>query len=183
NILLQIMEDGRLTDAKGRTVDMHNAIIIMTSNVGAARVGKSSSVGFSSSEKHSISYERMREDIMFELKKTFRPEFLNRLDEIIIFRPLEEAQTLEIVKRMLEKVKARLKERGITLTVSAEADKHLAADGFDPTYGARPLRRAIQHQIEDGLSEEILSGNIALGDSVQAYIKNGKISFKKQKSK
>ncbi len=183
NILLQIMEDGRLTDAKGRTVDMHNAIIIMTSNVGAARVGKASSVGFSSTERNVISYERMREDILVELKKTFRPEFLNRLDEIIIFRPLEEAQTLEIVKRMLEKVKNRLKERGISLTVSSEAEKHLASDGFDPTYGARPLRRAIQQQIEDGLSEEILSGNIALGDSVQAYIKNGKINFKKQKSK
>lgn len=181
NILLQIMEDGRLTDAKGRTVDMHNTIIIMTSNVGASRVGKSSSVGFSSAEKNAISYERMREDILFELKKTFRPEFLNRLDEIIIFRPLEEAQTLEIVKRMLEKVKRRLEERGISLTVSSEAIKHLASDGFDPTYGARPLRRAIQQQIEDGLSEEILLGNISLGDSVQAYIKNGKISFKKQK--
>ena len=183
NILLQIMEDGRLTDAKGRTVDMHNTIIIMTSNVGASRIGKSSSVGFSSAERNVISYERMREDMLAELKKTFRPEFLNRLDEIIIFRPLLEEQTLEIVKRMLEKVKNRLTERGISLTVSAEAEKQLASDGFDPVYGARPLRRAIQHQIEDGLSEEILSGRIVIGDSVQAYVKNGKISFKKQRSK
>ncbi|MBQ9832708.1 MAG: ATP-dependent Clp protease ATP-binding subunit, partial [Clostridia bacterium] len=141
------------------------------------------SVGFSSAERNVISYERMREDMLAELKKTFRPEFLNRLDEIIIFRPLLEEQTLEIVKRMLEKVKNRLTERGISLTVSAEAEKQLASDGFDPVYGARPLRRAIQHQIEDGLSEEILSGRIVIGDSVQAYVKNGKISFKKQRSK
>lgn len=178
NMLLQILEDGRLTDAKGRTVDFRNTIIIMTSNVGAPRASQTGRVGFGA-DTPAHTYERMKESMLSELKKVFRPEFLNRVDEIIIFHNLEEEQTLQIVGLMLESVIARLKERNIYLTVTGEAKAHLAKEGFDVQYGARPLRRAIQHQVEDSLSEEILSGNIRLGDHVTAYIKDNKLQFEK----
>ena len=178
NMLLQILEDGRLTDAKGRTVDFRNTIIIMTSNVGAPRASQTGRVGFGA-DNPAHSYERMKESMLSELKKVFRPEFLNRVDEIIIFHNLEEEQTLKIVGLMLESVIARLKDRNIYLTVTDEAKAHLAREGFDVQYGARPLRRAIQHQVEDSLSEEILSGNIRLGDHVTAYIKDNKLQFEK----
>ncbi len=178
NTLLQVLEDGRLTDAKGRTVSFRNTIIIMTSNVGARNVGKQNAVGFGA-ENTALTYERMRASMLEELKKAFRPEFLNRVDEIIIFHQLEENQTLQIVRLMLRSVVDRLAERGISLTVSDEAEKHLAQNGFDPIYGARPLRRAIQHQVEDSLSEEMLAGNIKLGDQVTAGIRDGKLVFSK----
>lgn len=178
NTLLQVLEDGRLTDSKGRTVDFRNTIIIMTSNVGANRVGKARAIGFGA-ESPALTYERMREGMLEELKRTFRPEFLNRVDEIIIFHQLEQDQTLQIVNMMLRGVVERLRERGIDLTVSPEAAAHLASDGFDPVYGARPLRRAIQHQVEDSLSEEVLSGRIRLGDRVECYLDDGKLAFRK----
>lgn len=178
NILLQVLEDGRLADAKGRVVDFRNTIIIMTSNVGAANVGKHKAVGFGA-ENPALTYERMRESMMGELKKTFSPEFINRVDEIIIFHQLEREQTREIVRLMLKGVSERLAERGITLTVTPEAEEKLSADGFDPIYGARPLRRAIQHQVEDSLSEELLSGRVRLGDSVQATVEDDRLVFKK----
>ena len=178
NTLLQVLEDGRLTDAKGRTVSFRNTIIIMTSNVGARTVGKQNAVGFGA-ENTALTYERMRASMLEELKKAFRPEFLNRVDEIIIFHQLEENQTLEIVRLMLHSVIERLSERGISLTVSSEAERHLAQNGFDPIYGARPLRRAIQHQVEDSLSEEMLSGNIKLGDRVTAGVRDGNLVFSK----
>ncbi len=178
NTLLQVLEDGRLTDSKGRTVDFRNTIIIMTSNVGASRVGKNRAIGFGA-ESPALTYERMREGMMEELKKIFRPEFLNRVDEIIIFHQLEKEQTLEIVRLMLRGVIERLRERGIDLTISPEAEAHLASDGFDPVYGARPLRRAIQHQVEDSLSEEMLSGRIRLGDKVSCTLVDGKLAFEK----
>ncbi len=178
NTLLQVLEDGRLTDSKGRTVDFRNTIIIMTSNVGANRVGKARAIGFGA-ESPALTYERMREGMLEELKRTFRPEFLNRVDEIIIFHQLEQDQTLQIVNMMLRGVVERLRERSIDLTVSPEAAAHLASDGFDPVYGARPLRRAIQHQVEDSLSEEVLSGRIRLGDRVECYLDDGKLAFRK----
>lgn len=178
NILLQVLEDGRLTDAKGRMVDFRNTIIIMTSNVGASSVGKHKAVGFGV-ENPAITYERMRESMMAELKKTFSPEFINRVDEIIIFHQLEREQTREIVRLMLKGVSERLSERGITLTVTPEAEERLSQDGFDPVYGARPLRRAIQHQVEDSLSEELLAGRIRLGDSVVADVDGDKLIFRK----
>ena len=178
NILLQVLEDGRLTDAKGRMVDFRNTIIIMTSNVGASNVGKHKAVGFGV-ENPAITYERMRESMMAELKKTFSPEFINRVDEIIIFHQLEREQTREIVRLMLKGVSERLSERGITLTVTPEAEERLSQDGFDPVYGARPLRRAIQHQVEDSLSEELLAGRIRLGDSVIADVDGDKLIFRK----
>ncbi|MDR0840268.1 MAG: ATP-dependent Clp protease ATP-binding subunit [Christensenellaceae bacterium] len=179
NALLQVLEDGRMTDSKGRTVDFRNTIIIMTSNVGANKVGKRNTVGFGA-ESSTLTYERMREGMLEDLKKTFRPEFLNRVDEIIIFHQLEPAQTQEIVRLMLQSVIERLRERGISLAVAPEVEAHLASDGFDPLYGARPLRRAIQHQVEDSLSEEVLSNRISLGDSVLCRVENGKLVFEKQ---
>ncbi|NCB31298.1 MAG: AAA family ATPase [Clostridia bacterium] len=178
NTLLQVLEDGRLTDSKGRTVDFRNTIIIMTSNVGASKVGKRNVIGFGA-ESTELTYARMKEGMLEELKKTFRPEFLNRVDEIIIFHQLEKEQTLEIVGLMLRGVIDRLRERGVDLTVTVPAQAHLASDGFDPIYGARPLRRAIQHQVEDSLSEEILAGRIRLGDKVSCDLEDGKLSFRK----
>ena len=178
NILLQVLEDGRLADAKGRVVDFRNTIIIMTSNVGASSVGKRNAVGFGA-ENPALNYERMRESMMAELKKTFSPEFINRVDEIIIFHQLEREQTREIVRLMLKGVSERLGERGITLTVTPEAEEHLSQDGFDPVYGARPLRRAIQHQVEDNLSEELLAGRIRLGDRVVADVEGDRLVFRK----
>ena len=178
NILLQVLEDGRLADSKGRVVDFRNTIIIMTSNVGAAGVGKHKAVGFGA-DNPALTYERMRESMMAELKKTFSPEFINRVDEIIIFHHLEREQTREIVRLMLKGVTDRLAERGIVLTVSPAAEERLSADGFDPVYGARPLRRAIQHQVEDSLSEELIAGRIRLGDRVMADADGDRLVFRK----
>ena len=178
NILLQVLEDGRLADSKGRVVDFRNTIIIMTSNVGAAGVGKHKAVGFGA-DNPALTYERMRESMMAELKKTFSPEFINRVDEIIIFHQLEREQTREIVRLMLKGVTDRLAERGIVLTVSPAAEERLSADGFDPVYGARPLRRAIQHQVEDSLSEELIAGRIRLGDRVMADAEGNRLVFRK----
>lgn len=184
NALLQILEDGRLTDSKGRTVDFKNTILIMTSNVGANRLNKSARLGFGSDDNASVSnYERMKETMLEELRRAFRPEFLNRVDEIILFHALEKEQTLEIVKLMLKSVVHRLEERGISLSVTPEVEAYLAETGFDPTYGARPLRRAIQQQVEDSLSEEILSGRVQLGDSVQAVMRDGKLHWVKTQAK
>ena len=178
NLLLQVLEDGRLTDSQGRTVDFRNTVIIMTSNAGAPRTQQAHAVGFGTAED-ALTHERLRETMMAELKKTFRPEFLNRVDEIIVFRPLAREETRAITRLMLETVKARLRERGIALTVTPEAEDLLSGAGFDPLYGARPLRRAIQHQVEDSLSEEILSGRVSLGDAVTASAEDGKLVFRK----
>jgi len=179
NILLQVLEDGRLTDSKGRTVDFRNTIIIMTSNVGAQRVGQTRRMGFGADSNDLLGYERMKENMLAELKKSFRPEFLNRVDDIIIFHTLEQEQTRQIVELMLKNVTERLRERDIELNVTSEAADHLARAGFDPQYGARPLRRAIQHQVEDSLSEEILSGRVSLGDKVEAYVEEDILRFRK----
>ncbi|HWR22966.1 MAG TPA: ATP-dependent Clp protease ATP-binding subunit [Feifaniaceae bacterium] len=181
NALLQILEDGRLTDSKGRVVSFKNTILIMTSNVGANKLNKAGRLGFGSDDNAAVSgYERMKETMMEELKRTFRPEFLNRVDEIILFHSLEKDQTLEIVKLMLKSVIERLTGRGIKLSITPEVETYLAEAGFDPTYGARPLRRAIQHQVEDSLSEEILSGRVQLGDSVEAVMQDGKLCWVKR---
>ena len=180
NILLQVLEDGRLTDSTGRTVDFRNTICVMTSNVGAADVGKNArGLGFTNdrSDLSVQSYERMKEAMLEELKRTFRPEFLNRVDELIVFHPLDEENILRIAGLMVQSVAARLAERDIHLTWDDEALQFLAKEGFDPTYGARPLRRAIQRMVEDDLSEEILSGRVALGDKVHMSVQEGKLTF------
>ena len=180
NILLQIMEDGRLTDSKGRTVDFRNTVVIMTSNVGASAVQNPNALGFGNSRSSTQTYERMKERMMDDLKKTFRPEFINRVDEIIVFHSLDKDHTRQIVDLMLEKLAARLTEKEIHIEVTNAARDYLAQEGFDPHYGARPLRRAIQRMVEDSLSEEILSGSIKLGDSVVADISGDKLTFQKK---
>lgn len=178
NILLQILEDGRLTDSKGRVVDFKNCVIIMTSNLGAHSIESSKQIGFSATPVDG-GYERMKEGIMEELKKAFRPEFINRLDDVIVFHKLTEEHTRQIVRLMLRSVAERLKEREIYLEWTDEAVKYLAKEGFDENYGARPLRRMIQQLVEDEMSEDILQGKISMGDKVQMYMDGKKPAFKK----
>ncbi len=180
NILLQILEDGRLTDGKGKTVDFKNTIIIMTSNAGANTIKRQKALGFATA-KDSINseYEKMKDNVMEELKHTFRPEFLNRVDDIIVFHSLEEKDLKQIVKLMLKTVVGRLKEQNIDITVDESAEDYLAKAGFDPTYGARPLRRAITKAVEDKLSQEILKGNVKKEDSILLTMENDVLAFKK----
>ncbi len=169
NILLQVLEDGRLTDSKGRTVDFRNTVIIMTSNVGVSTIRREATMGFRVGDESEIGYEKMKARVNDELKRTFRPEFLNRLDEIIVFHSLRQEHIDEIVGLMLREVAARIKEHDINLEFADGVKELLAAEGFDEEYGARPLRRAIQKKIEDRISEEILSGAIKYGDKVIMY--------------
>ena len=177
NTLLQILEDGRLTDGQGRVVDFKNTVIVMTSNAGAHTIKKQRTMGFGSEDQREKSYEAMKENIMDEVKQIFRPEFLNRVDEIIVFHALEQQDIDKIAELMLHQLSDRLKERGIELEVEASAVHLLASAGFDLTYGARPLRRAIQRMVEDALSEEILAGKIHLGQKVRVSAQNGKLNF------
>lgn len=182
NILLQILDDGRLTDSKGRTVDFKNTIVIMTSNVGATKINKEKVLGFSTSKdnesKMKDSYEKMKENIMSELKKRFRPEFLNRIDDIIVFHSLVESHISEIVKLMTKDLIQRLKSMEIDFEMSEEAIKLISESGFDLEYGARPLKRAIQKELEDQLSEAILRGDVKKGSTVIAETVDNKIVFK-----
>ncbi|GAB2695567.1 ATP-dependent protease ATP-binding subunit ClpC [Paenibacillus thermoaerophilus] len=175
NILLQVLEDGRLTDSKGRTVDFRNTLIIMTSNVGADMIKRNSSLGFTAMQDAGRDYNNMKDKVMNELKKSFRPEFLNRIDEIIVFHSLEEEHIAQIVSLMSDELNKRLKEQDVEFRLSDSAKAFLAKVGFDPAFGARPLRRAIQKHIEDRLSEELLKGNIAKGDSVLIDEKDGEL--------
>ncbi|KXG75134.1 Negative regulator of genetic competence ClpC/MecB [Fervidicola ferrireducens] len=180
NILLQILEDGRLTDAQGRTVDFKNTVIIMTSNVGANHIQKTRALGFAPKEDDAKNYEEMKERVMEELRRTFRPEFLNRVDEIIVFHPLNEEHMKKIVDLMLKQVNERLKENNLTIEVSEKAKEWLVKKGFDPMYGARPLRRVIQKEVEDSLSEEILKGSVSPGDVVLVDVEDDKLTFRKK---
>lgn len=179
NILLQILEDGRLTDSKGRTVNFKNTIIIMTSNVGASTIKSHKTLGFSTSEsKAENEYENMKDNVMEELKKSFRPEFLNRIDDIIVFHSLQEKDLKLIVKLMLKEVSNRLNEQEIEIQFDQKAEELLAKKGFHTEYGARPLRRTITKIVEDNLSEEILNGTIKKGDKVSAIVKDDKLIIK-----
>ena len=181
NILLQILDDGRLTDSKGRMIDFKNTILIMTSNIGATKINKNKVLGFETNkdkEDTRNQYDKMKESIMGELKQKFKPEFLNRIDDIIVFHPLEEYHIYEIVKLMTRDVIQRLKSLDIDLKISEEAVKLIAKKGLDLEYGARPLKRAIQRELEDTLSEAILKGDIKKGNSVIAEIDNNKIVYK-----
>jgi ATP-dependent Clp protease ATP-binding subunit ClpC len=178
NILLQVLEDGRLTDSKGRTVDFRNTVIIMTSNVGADLIKKNTTLGFTTpgDSKH---YEDMKDRVLGELKRSFRPEFLNRIDELIVFHSLDETHISEIVLLMSEELRKRLNEQEIDFILTEDAKKFLAKEGFDPAFGARPLRRAIQRHIEDRLSEELLTGNIKQGDTVKIDVVEGELKVEK----
>lgn len=181
NILLQILEDGRLTDGKGKTINFKNTIIIMTSNVGASTIKKQKSLGFAiSDDENESEYEQMKENVMEELKKSFRPEFLNRIDDIIVFHKLREEDLQKIVALMLESVTNRLKNQDINISFDKKSQKFLAKKGFDPVYGARPLRRAITKAVEDRLSEEILEGSIEKGDNIVVSVDEEKLMFNKE---
>ena len=177
NILLQILEDGRLTDGQGRVVDFKNTVIVMTSNAGAHALKKQRSLGFGGSVDSARTYETMKENIMGEVKNIFRPEFLNRVDEIIVFHALEQHEIDEIARLLLRQVCARLAEHGIELDVDESALGVIGSAGYDMQYGARPLRRAIQRMVEDALSEEILLGRIRLGDHVRVIAEDDKLAF------
>ena len=180
NILLQILEDGILTDSQGRRVDFRNTVIIMTSNIGARLITaeKGQTLGFSapSGNAEEKNYEKIKEDVLGELKKHFRPEFLNRIDDTIVFHQLSEDEIKQIASLMLSTLTKRLAENGITATFTDEAVAQIAKEGFDPVYGARPLRRAIQSKIEDLLAEKMLENNIKEGDSVTVGVADGKLA-------
>ncbi|MGF2614119.1 ATP-dependent Clp protease ATP-binding subunit [Rossellomorea vietnamensis] len=177
NILLQVLEDGRLTDSKGRTVDFRNTVLIMTSNVGAESLKKNKYVGFNIQDGEQ-DYKDMKGKVMEELKRAFRPEFLNRIDEIIVFHSLEKDHLKEIVTLMSDQLTNRLKEQDINLELTDAAKEKIADEGFDPEYGARPLRRAIQKHIEDRLSEELLKGTVLTGQSVLIDVEDKEFTVK-----
>ena len=179
NILLQILEDGILTDAHGRKVDFKNTVIIMTSNVGAGSIVEPKRLGFTANSEGEDE-GKMKSQVMDALKRTFRPEFINRLDEIIIFNKLTDEDIRKITSLMLGEVARRIAEREIEITFDSDVVAYLAKEGFDPVYGARPLRRAIVRKIEDSFSEELLSERIKAGDKVTAVMSDGKIEYKKQ---
>ncbi|NLP43574.1 MAG: ATP-dependent Clp protease ATP-binding subunit [Peptococcaceae bacterium] len=182
NILLQVLEDGRLTDSKGRVVDFRNCVIIMTSNVGASYL-KRETLGFAAGRDAEAEHKSMSSRIMDELKKTFRPEFLNRVDEMVVFHQLAQEDLIEITKILLKDVTKRLEEMDCQLVVDNKAIEYLAEEGNDPAFGARPLRRAIQKLIEDPLSEKILEGKFKAGDTIRVRLANGKLVFSKSSPK
>ncbi|RYM04792.1 ATP-dependent Clp protease ATP-binding subunit [Sporolactobacillus sp. THM7-7] len=173
NILLQVLDDGRLTDSKGRTVDFRNTAIIMTSNVGASELKRNRYVGFTI-DNEGREYKDMKEKVMSELKRAFRPEFLNRIDEIIVFHELTKPQLMKIVSLLAEQLKHRLSAQGIVIELTEAAKTQIVEEGYDPEYGARPLRRALQRRVEDKLSEELLKGNVAKGTNVLIDYTDGK---------
>ena len=181
NILLQILEDGRLTDAKGRTASFKNAILIMTSNVGSEIIAKEAALGFIGGDEEKIAKESLKEKVMTALKESFRPEFLNRIDEIIIFNYLGKSEIKKIVDLELQKVIERLEDKKIEIRVTEAAKEFLAEKGFDPNLGARPLKRVIQRQVLDPLSLKIVSGEIKEGERVMVDLENEKIIFRTPK--
>ncbi|ARF18869.1 ATP-dependent Clp protease ATP-binding subunit [Sporosarcina sp. P3] len=180
NILLQVLEDGRLTDSKGRTVDFRNTVIIMTSNVGATELKKNRYVGFNIQDGES-DYDDMKEKMLAELKKAFRPEFLNRVDDMIVFHSLEKEQLREIVSLMSEELAKRLAEQDIELVLTESAKDKITDEGYDPEYGARPLRRALQKHVEDRLSEELLEGKVLMGGKVIVDVEDDKFVVRTEK--
>jgi ATP-dependent Clp protease ATP-binding subunit ClpC len=175
-MLLQILEEGKLTDNVGRVVNFRNTIILMTSNVGSDTIRKQSTLGFSPITDEN-SYEKMRDKIMDEAKKTFRPEFLNRLDDIIVFRSLTKPDLIEILGLEVTKVMQRLKARNIVLQLDDKAKDHLVSKGYDPLYGARPMRRAVERSLEDPLAEEILRGAFHEGEPVLVTVGGDRLVF------
>ncbi|MCI7712023.1 MAG: ATP-dependent Clp protease ATP-binding subunit [Clostridiales bacterium] len=185
NVLLQILDDGRITDSQGRTVDFKNTVIVMTSNIGAkALTAAGAKLGFSSEERGSdpdaeTAFQRAKDTVMAELRQTFRPEFLNRIDDIIVFRALTQEDIQEVARRMLNTVSARMETMGIHLDASNEAVAELAKEGFDPKYGARPLRRAIQSKVEDAVAEKMLDGTFQTGDTARLTVEDNKLCITK----
>ncbi len=181
NMLLQIMEEGKLTDSQGRTVDFRNTIVLLTSNLGADKAKPGATIGFTTSPDE-IDYEKMRGQIMDEAKRVFRPEFLNRLDDVIVFRSLSRPDLMEILDLEMEKILNRLKNKNIVLKLDKRAREFLLEKGFDPEYGARPMRRAVEHHLEDPLAEEILRGTVRDGEPIQVSAGKKGLTFKQKES-
>jgi len=180
NSLLQILDDGRLTDGHGRTVDFKNTVVIMTSNVGAELIRRQMSLGFAAAKEtkaEKLDYDAMKERVLGEMKKTFRPEFINRIDEIIVFHQLTEQQLRQIVDLLVKDLQERLADRKINIELSEEAKSWLAKEGYDPVYGARPLRRAIERYVENPLSAKILSGQLNEGDTIRVALGKEGLTF------
>jgi ATP-dependent Clp protease ATP-binding subunit ClpA len=170
NVLLQLLDDGRLTDSQGRTVDFKNTVIIMTSNVGSAAL-------IEAGERGPEAFDKASDEVRAQLRDIFRPEFLNRVDEIIVFKPLGEEQLREIVGLLLDGVRRRLAESRINLEVTDAARTFVAREGYDPVYGARPLRRAIQRLIENPLAKRILAGDFPPGSGVRVDVSGNELTF------
>ena len=166
NILLQILEEGKLTDAQGRRVDFRNTIVIMTSNIGAAQISKNQGFGFSVGDENGLSYDEMKSRVMGELKKVFRPELLNRIDEIIVFHKLEKSEIMSIVDMMLKRLREQMANHQVTIELTEAARELLVDKGYDPAMGARPLRRAIQRYIEDPLADYVLGRQLEPGSTI-----------------
>jgi len=172
NVLLQLLDDGRLTDSQGRTVDFKNTVIIMTSNIGSSAL-------IDAAERGSAAFNEAAENVRLQLREHFRPEFLNRVDEVIVFQPLTDEQLAKIVGLLLGGVRRRLEEAQIQVEITDPATALVAEEGYDPTYGARPLRRAIQREVENPLAKRILGGEIVAGDTVRIDAREGEILFEK----
>jgi ATP-dependent Clp protease ATP-binding subunit ClpC len=166
NILLQILEDGKLTDAQGRKVDFRNVIVIMTSNIGSASISKNVALGFNLSDEQGLTYDEMKTRVMGDLKKVFRPELLNRIDETIVFPKLSKDEILQIVDLMLNRLRVQMAEHEVTIELTDEAKDLLVDKGYDPAMGARPLRRAIQRFIEDPLADFVLGRSLEPGSTI-----------------
>ena len=181
NILVQILEDGILTDSKGKTADFKNAVIIMTSNVGAQRIKKQKHLGFAASDVDKImdAYEKMKDNVMEELDNSFKPEFLNRIDEVIVFHSLEKEHIKKIIELLTKDLIKRVNTMNIELSISEEVKGFIAEKGFDQKYGARPLKRTIARQIEDKFAEELLKSTIVENDKISVDLEDGKIVFNK----
>jgi ATP-dependent Clp protease ATP-binding subunit ClpC len=177
NVLLQILDEGHITDAQGRMIDFKNTVIIMTSNVGAELIRKETAIGFVTRDDAQASYEKMKQTVLEELNKQFRPEFLNRVDEKVVFRPLSKQDLSAIVDIMIGDINLRLEEKGLSLKIDKRAKELLVEKGYDPKLGARPLRRAIEENIEDPLSEEVLKGRFGYGSKVSLKVEKDKIVF------
>ncbi len=182
NVFLQILDEGRLTDSAGRKVDFSNTTIIMTSNVGASEIAKSKPMGFVASESTQLDDKSVKSSVMTQLKKQFRPEFLNRLDDIIVFKSLNREELRQIIDLMVDDIRKRLTSTGVDICLTDEAKDFVASKGYDSVYGARPLKRALQTYVEDPLSEEFLVGAWSAGDTIEVFLNEGKIAFKKAES-
>jgi ATP-dependent Clp protease ATP-binding subunit ClpC len=177
NILLQILEDGRLTDGQGRVVDFKNTVVIMTSNLGAQDLMKGPTIGFAASSENGIDFEEAKKSILDAVKRTFRPEFINRIDEIVVFKPLGEKELLQIVDLMIKDVAKRLAEKGLFVEVTDAAKEFLLKKGYEPKFGARPLRRAIQRYLEDRLADILLEGKIKPDSVIKVDVRDDDIIF------
>ncbi|MEE2942192.1 MAG: AAA family ATPase, partial [Verrucomicrobiota bacterium] len=182
NMLLQILEEGKLTDSFGRQVDFRNTIILLTSNVGADRLKKGATMGFSTPDEEQ-DYERMKENLTEEAKKVFRPEFLNRFDDIVVFRSLGREDLTQILDLELAKVEKRLEQRDIHFKLGESARELLLEKGHDPTYGARPMRRSVEKYLEDPMAEEIIRGDLREGGTINISAKDDKLVFNQKQAK